>query len=222
MSGLTEEEYMKLVNEKIKLTSYLEQIDEQIEDYEESEDSSDSSNSSDSSEISESGVSENIENSESDSNSEIKQEREISEEMQESLKGIEENCLIISEKNNKVILPFKHSDLEELYKNNEKYETWQDVIKDNYVVKLSEYKHPVSSRFREAYKLMREREKAGIFASLNFALQLAWNSYLNPAVITACKNKEELDIYLDCLYNSELDEFHIFDVKYEYTPLATY
>ena len=41
---------------------------------------------------------------------------------------------------------------------------------------------------------------------------------LNPIVIAACRNLDELDIYLDCLDNNELYEFSCFDIKFEVMP----
>ena len=44
--------------------------------------------------------------------------------------------------------------------------------------------------------------------------------YLHPAIITACRNLDELDVYLDCLEKNELDDFKIFKIKYELHPLV--
>jgi hypothetical protein len=41
---------------------------------------------------------------------------------------------------------------------------------------------------------------------------------LHPAIITACKSIDELDIYLSCLEDNQLDDFKIFDIKYEILP----
>ncbi|MBO6243720.1 MAG: hypothetical protein J6O41_04040, partial [Clostridia bacterium] len=65
---------------------------------------------------------------------------------------------------------------------------------------------------------MRKKEKASITDSLDFALELAFNSKLNPAVILACKNLEELDAYLDCLELDELNKFDYFEIQYEFSP----
>lgn len=45
------------------------------------------------------------------------------------------------------------------------------------------------------------------------------NYSLNPAVIAACRNEDELDIYLDCLEENELEQFDIFDIKYVSAPM---
>ncbi|MBS5854436.1 MAG: hypothetical protein KIC56_04340 [Clostridium sp.] len=41
---------------------------------------------------------------------------------------------------------------------------------------------------------------------------------MHPAIITACKSIDELDIYLSCLEDNQLDDFKIFDIKYEMLP----
>ena len=65
---------------------------------------------------------------------------------------------------------------------------------------------------------MRKREGKGLFASMDLALELTFKSLLNPAIITACKSVNELDIYLDCLKSNELEKFDIFEIKYEVAP----
>ena len=74
------------------------------------------------------------------------------------------------------------------------------------------------SRFKEAYNLMRKKEKASVFDSLSLATEVIFNSSLNPAVITACNNLDQLDVYLDCLSSNELDKFNLFNIKYEILP----
>ena len=129
------------------------------------------------------------------------------------------NVLLISETQNKVFLPFKVSDLElKLKENPKKYNSIQDLIDAEYVFSLSKYKNSSVARFKEAYSLMKNRENASFSKCLDLALELAFKYNLNPAVISACKNLDELDIYLDCLDDLALDDFKIFDIKYEVPP----
>jgi len=65
---------------------------------------------------------------------------------------------------------------------------------------------------------MRKKEKASVFDSISLATEVVFNSSLNPAVITACNNLDQLDVYLDCLSSNELDKFNYFKVKYEIVP----
>lgn len=130
------------------------------------------------------------------------------------------DTLIISEVQNKVFLPYKVCELENVLKeNSEKYNSIKDVIENEYIVSLDRYKNSTFSRFKEAYNLMRKKEKASFSKTLDLALELAFKYNLNPAIITACKNLDELDVYLDCLEENELDDFKIFDIKYEFMPV---
>jgi len=129
------------------------------------------------------------------------------------------NTLLISEKENTVFLPYLISDVKNIFeKNKNKYTDLQDVIAKNYIFPLSKFKNPVLSRFKEAFALMKNKEKASMVQCLDLALELAFISLLNPAIISACKNLDELDIYLDCLDNNELDKFTIFEIIYEIAP----
>ena len=128
------------------------------------------------------------------------------------------NCLLISEKENKVFLPYKLCDIKQELENNPNYLNLEDVIQKNYILPLQQFKAPTLSRFKEAYNLMKNKEKASFFEAMSLAIELSLNSTLNPAVIAACKNQDELDIYLDCLYENELDKFKIFEVKYDIAP----
>ena len=44
--------------------------------------------------------------------------------------------------------------------------------------------------------------------------------FLHPAIISACRTLNELDVYLDCLDKNELEDFKIFNVKYELYPMV--
>lgn len=126
--------------------------------------------------------------------------------------------LLISEKQNKVFLPYTIYDLEVILDRHHNYSNLQDIIYDRYILPLSRFKYPIISRFKETFYLMRHKEKASIAESLDLALELSFNSLLNPAVIAACKNLDELDIYLDCLNNNDLDNFTIFNIQYDISP----
>ncbi len=128
------------------------------------------------------------------------------------------NTLLISEIQNKVLLPFSVAELEKELEENTNYTDLQDIIDTKYTIPLDKYKNAALARFKEAYNLMRKKENASIASSLDLALELTFNNLLNPAIITACKNIDELDIYLDYLSSNELDKFDIFEIKYEMLP----
>ena len=130
-----------------------------------------------------------------------------------------ENTLIISEIKGIVILPYKINDVKEiLLDNNDKYTSIEEVIKEVFTIPIRNYKIPSIARFREAYKLMTKKEKTSKIKALNLAAELFGNYNLHPAIITACNSLDELDIYLACLEDDTLSDFHFFDIKYEIPP----
>ena len=128
------------------------------------------------------------------------------------------NVLLISEKKNKIFLPYTINDLNEILESNRHYHSIQEIIKKEYIVPLDRHKNGIISRFKETFNFMRKKEKASLMDSLDFALDLAFNYKLNPAIILACKDLEQLDTYLDCLELNELNKFDYFKIEYEISP----
>lgn len=136
-----------------------------------------------------------------------------------SVPNASNNCLIISDEDQKVYLPYSFEEVDKKFKAyGHKYESITDLIEKEYIKPASFYKSPFKSRFREAYKLMRRKQHGSIGAALALGIELAFETHLHPAIITACKNLEELDIYLDCLDDNELDKFSCFDIIYKSMP----
>lgn len=129
------------------------------------------------------------------------------------------NILLISEIEGKVFLPYKIKDLEEEIKNKSKYKTIEELIAKEYIIDLLQFKNTITARFRESYNLIKNKENGSIFDAVQLGLELMLNYSLHPAIIAACKNEDELDIYLDCLEENELDMFNIFEIKYEIAPV---
>lgn len=127
------------------------------------------------------------------------------------------NVLLISEYKNKTFLPYTANDVFAKF-NASKYNTVQEFIDTEYVVSNDYYKHPILSRFKEGYKLVKYKENGTNIKAINLGTELMFNFNLNPSIITACRNLEELNIYLDCLEENELHKFLCFDIKYEISP----
>lgn len=127
--------------------------------------------------------------------------------------------LIISVTQEKVVLPYDSDEIEDILQKNKRYHSFEEVVNKFYTKPISYYKFSSISRFKEAYKLVKEKEKGSTFKALSLAFELLGNYSLHPAVITACKSLDELDIYLACLDENTLDDFKFFDIKYE-IPLA--
>lgn len=129
------------------------------------------------------------------------------------------NVLLISERSKTVFLPYHYEDVTKIYNaNRKKYSSEEDVIDKLYTIPLSRFKSLSFARFREAYKLIRNREKGSFSQALDLALELMFKSNLHPAIIAACRNLEELDFYLDCLEENNLKDFNAFEIKFEYAP----
>ncbi len=133
-----------------------------------------------------------------------------------------ENILLISEAENKVVLPYTLEDIKKsMEENKNSYETVQDVITKEYTKPLTYYKHTSLARFREAFKLVKDREGGSFFKAMDLALELFSNYNLHPAVISACKTINELDVYLSCLEYNELDDFHFFKTIFKINPTVS-
>ncbi len=128
------------------------------------------------------------------------------------------DTLLISDKTKTVFLPYKVEDLEKKLEKSKNYKTLKDVIDKEYTIPLSEFKSPSKSRYREAYHLMREKEHGSIKEAIGLGFEVMFQSDLNPAIIAACRNLDELDIYLDCLDDKEPEKFSCFKIKYDVPP----
>lgn len=132
---------------------------------------------------------------------------------------MDKDILIISEKDQKAYLPYKYNEVEEIYNNNKDiYSSIDDVINKKYILPLNRFKHSISSRFRETINLIIKKEHGSIFKAIDLAFELMFKYNLNPIIIAACRNLEELDIYLDCLDENELFDFNCFKIRFEVTP----
>lgn len=131
----------------------------------------------------------------------------------------EENTLKIS--NDIVVLPYTVEELDAILKTNpEKYTCTKDVITCLYTKPTSYYKNASLVRFKEAFKLART-SGAPFNKAFDLAFELLTNYNLHPAIITACKNLKELDVYLSCLEYNELDDFNFFKINYDISLAKT-
>ena len=132
------------------------------------------------------------------------------------------NTLIISEIEKKVVLPYTLTDIKNILKASPaKYTSAQDVINQLYTIPLKCYKNSAISRFREAYRLVRQRDKGTLLQAVDLATELFFNYNLHPAIITACKNSNELDVYLSCLEYNELEDFTSFKIVFQGLPAVS-
>ena len=141
------------------------------------------------------------------------EEEDIKEEtIQEKYK---ENTLIISEKDQKVYLPFTMNRIYDILQYDNNYSSVSEIISKIYTRPLAIYKHAAKARFREAYDLIINKEHGTKKQAWDLGLELMFNSSLHPAVISACKSLDELDVYLSCLEYNEIQDFKFFKVEYD-------
>ena len=132
---------------------------------------------------------------------------------------MDNNILVISEEEQKAYLPYKYEEIQKIYESpNCKYNSIMEIIQDLYIVPLNKFENFSTARFREAFNLIRYKEKSSIFSALDLGLELMFKYNLNPIIIAACRNLDELDIYLDCLDENELSDFKCFEVRFEVNP----
>ena len=129
------------------------------------------------------------------------------------------NFLTVSEKEQKAYLPFFYNDIKTIFKNSKnRFINMQDVVNKLYVMPLDNFKNSSISRFKESFNLIRYKEHGSILKAIDLGLELMFKYELNPVIISACRNLDELDIYLDCLEQNELQNFKCFEIKFEIMP----
>ena len=132
--------------------------------------------------------------------------------------NLEDNhTLVISEEDGKVYLPYTKEDVKNEAAQN-KGTRISEIIEENYVLPLDKYKNSIRARFREGYNLMYRKEGKSKRSAIMLGIELMFETNLHPAIISACKNLEELDIYLDCLEDNELEKFSCFKIIYKSLP----
>ena len=132
--------------------------------------------------------------------------------------NLEDNkTLVISEEDGKVYLPYTKDEVKEEMVQN-KGKKISELIEQNYILPLDKFKNSMKARFREGYNLMYKKEGKSRKSEFMLGLELMFETNLHPAIISACKNLEELDIYLDCLEDNELEKFSCFKIIYKSLP----
>lgn len=126
---------------------------------------------------------------------------------------LQEKVLIINKKSGFAILPYSISDLDELFLDNpEKYSSIQDIIDKEYTVSLDDYENTSISRYKEAFKLAKEKSNYSFSQAANFAKDLLIENKVSTLIIAACKNIDELEYYIECLNNDRLEKFNYFKI----------
>ena len=124
-----------------------------------------------------------------------------------------EKTLIITKE--KIILPFTTKQVETIFKSYpDKYTNLNQIIDSKFTLSTILYKKIILSKIIEVYKLMRVKNKYSLHKTFSICIEVIFNTYIFPAIITACKNLDELEIYLDCLEKNELNQYPCFKIIY--------
>jgi len=136
---------------------------------------------------------------------------------------VEDNdTLLISEKEGKIFLPYTVKDLNAyLVEYPDEYKSLSDVVNQEYIISIEEYKNQSISRFKEMYCLMRDIEMRSIIESFKKAFEIMFDTRVNPAIIAACRSEEQINNYLYCLERNDLSNFKDFKIVFDMAPLSS-
>ena len=124
-----------------------------------------------------------------------------------------EKTLFIDYESNIAVLPYSIFDLEAVFSDNpENYSSINDIIEKEYTVSLDDYTNNSISRFKQTFRLAKEKSKLSFFESLSYANKLLFESEVEPIIIAACESVHELDCYLECLNNDTISSFNCFKI----------
>jgi len=129
----------------------------------------------------------------------------------------EAKTLLISDVDSKVYLPYEVNDVCS-FMERENVSDPKDIIEKYYTLPMSMFKPTPIARFKEAYNLVRNKDNGTIKDAIELGLELLSNYNVHPAIISACKTQNELDIYLSCLEYNELEDFRFFKVDFKLPP----
>ena len=154
------------------------------------------------------------ENKSEEEKEEIKNEPEkVPEEPVEEPALDEENVLYISYKNEYARLPYSTEDIERIFSESpEKYSSIKDIIDKEYTVSLKNYKINSSSVYDECYNIAKNIEGYNSLKAIKYASSIKRVANANPLVIRACKNIENIDLYIKCLSENKLEDFKLFKI----------
>lgn len=125
--------------------------------------------------------------------------------------------LIISEKKDKVYLPYTLYELQS-YKNNypSDYKSLSNVVSKEFTLQLTPLiKHPYKARFKETYNLFKNKEGKSTISSIIYALKTTVKKNVNAAIIAACRSEDDLNRYIECLEDNDLQNFKNFNIVYD-------
>lgn len=126
------------------------------------------------------------------------------------------NVLRISEIDKKIYLPYTVQEVKEVLNDSGKYSSEEDVVQNHFTIPTSTYMNFFTGRYKEVVSLIERTQNCAV--GKMFALGQMFNSRVHPAIIRACRTMDDYYYYLKCLENENLDDFRLFDIKFEMPP----
>ena len=126
------------------------------------------------------------------------------------------NVLRISEIDKKIYLPYTVEEVKEVLNDSGKYNSEQEVVENYFTIPTSTYMNFFTGRYKEVVSLISRTENCEV--GKMFAIGQMFNNRVHPAIIRACRTMDEYYYYLRCLDNDNLEDFRVFDIKFEVPP----
>ncbi len=126
------------------------------------------------------------------------------------------NVLRISEIDKKIYLPYTVEEVKEVLNDSGKYNSEQEVVENYFTIPTSTYMNFFTGRYKEVVSLIERTQNCEV--GKMFALGQMFNSKVHPAIIRSCRVMDDYYYYLKCLENNNLEDFKLFDIKFEVPP----
>jgi hypothetical protein len=126
------------------------------------------------------------------------------------------NVLRISEIDKKIYLPYTVEEVKEVLNDSGKYHSEQEVVENYFTIPTTTYMNFFTGRYKEVVSLISRTQNCEV--GKMFALGQMFNSKVHPAIIRSCRTMNDYYYYLKCLENNNLEDFKLFDIKYEVPP----
>ena len=126
------------------------------------------------------------------------------------------NVLRISEIDKKIYLPYTVEEAKEVLNDSGKYNSLEDVVKNHFTIPTNTYMNFFTGRYKEVISLIKRTQNCEV--GKMFAIGQMFNNRVHPAIIRSCRTMDDYYYYLRCLDNDNLEDFRLFDIKFEVPP----
>ena len=126
------------------------------------------------------------------------------------------NVLRISEIDKKIYLPYTVEEVREVLNDSGKYSSEQEVVENHFTIPTSTYMNFFTGRYKEVVALIAKTPNCEV--GKMFAFGQMFNTKVHPAIIRSFRTMNDYYYYLKCLENNNLEDFKVFDIKYEVPP----